>query len=138
MRSPRTAVLVFVFALAAANLAVTFNRSLIPQSIDGRVERVEWRYEKHIGLDDVFLLTVGGRTTQIDASLAGAVEQGDRVTKRAFSRTLTTPDGDVTLSPSREFWRMTVAMPLLCVLALLLVFHRNESSGLALSFIVRR
>ncbi|HVE76638.1 MAG TPA: hypothetical protein VND22_07725, partial [Actinomycetota bacterium] len=127
LRSPRAAVLVFVLSLAAANLAVTFNRSLIPQSIDGRVDQVERRFEKHVGLDDVFLLTVGGRTTQIDATLAGAVEQGDRVKKRAFSRTLTTPDGDITLSPSREFWRMAVAMPVLFGLALFLALHRNRS-----------
>ena len=61
MRSPRWWVLAVVVALAAANVWVTFRRSGIPASLDGTVDRIEVRPEKHPGLDDVHLVTIAGK-----------------------------------------------------------------------------
>ena len=111
--------------LGAANLVLTLSRSLIPFALDGTVKDIVWRYEKHIGLDDVFLLTVGGRTIQVDAQVAWALQPGDHVSKPAFARTAQVNGAAVRLTASREFWRMAIAMPLIVVICALLTRRKR-------------
>ena len=121
MRSPRLYLLVLLLALALANLWSTFHRSGIPVALSGRVERVELRTEKHPGLDDVYLVRVGGRTTHLDADVASLFEVGADVQKAAWSRSLTTSRGVQQISVSTDFKRMTIAMPLIVALGLILL-----------------
>jgi hypothetical protein len=111
--------------LAVGNLWATFHRSGIPVGLAGRVERIEVRREKHPGLDDVHLVTVAGQVIHLDAEVAALLQVGDEVRKSGWSASLTTPSGTFRLTPSRDFWRMLRAMPLLFGGALLLLRGRQ-------------
>jgi hypothetical protein len=138
LRSRRVVVLVAVAAFALGNLAVTLLRSTIPIALNGPVTHLETRAEKHPGVDDVHLLTVGGRKLQIDAAVADRLRVGDVIDKRGWSRTLHTPRGDVRLEPSADVWGMAVAMPIVCAVSTILAVRRRlrqrrRSTGEALS-----
>lgn len=129
MRSPSALLLALAAVLCCGNLWVTFHRSGIPVALDGYVERIEVRREKHPGLDDVHLVKVAGSVTHLDANVAGLLHEGDRLDKRAWSTELVTPRGTRRLGLSRDFWRMLIAMPLLAGLAVLLLRRGRPSSA---------
>jgi hypothetical protein len=109
-------------ALAIGNGYETLRRSTIPLAVDGRVESLEVRREKHPGVDDVHLLVVGGRTIHVDAAVARAVERGAELHKDAWSATLRVDAAPRRLSPSRDTTGMMVVMPVvLLVLGALLL-----------------
>ena len=87
----------------------------------GVVEGVEVRREKHPGLDDVHLVRISGCETHLDAGTASLIRVGDEIRKPAWSATLTTPQGTSSIRLSRDFRRMTVAMPLVTLLVLFLL-----------------
>jgi hypothetical protein len=126
LRSPRIVVLAAVALLALGNLAVTLLRSTIPLALNGTVTRLETRTEKHPGVDDVHLLTVGGRELQIDAEVAGLLHVGDAIEKKPWSRTLRTPRGIVRLNPSADVWGMTMAMPIIAAASAILVLRQRR------------
>jgi hypothetical protein len=126
-------VLVIVAGLALGNLSVTFLRSTIPLAVRGTVRALETRTESHPGVDDVHLVTIGGRRLHIDAAVASHLQIGDSVQKRAWSRTLHTSRGAVRLNPSAEVWGMAITMPLIAALALLLLPRYQSPHHRALS-----
>lgn len=128
MRSPSTYLLTLVAVLALGNLWCTFHRSGIPVSLTGRVEAVEVRREKHPGLDDVHLVTIGGRQIHLDAEVAAHLAEGEAVRKAAWSRHMETRGGSLAVVPSRDFLRMALAMPLVAMLALALLRRRRLPS----------
>ena len=123
MRSPSAYLLALVALLALGNLWFTFRRSGIPATLTGTVESVEVRREKHPGLDDVHLVTISGREIHLDADVASLLRVGDETRKAWGSTALTTPRGRSHIAPSKDFWRMIIAMSLLFGLALLLLGH---------------
>ncbi|MEZ6010222.1 MAG: hypothetical protein R3F05_21005 [Planctomycetota bacterium] len=129
MRSPRVHLLILAVLLAAGNVAWTFMRSGVPFSLEGTVERIEVRREKHPGLDDVHLVTIGGQTLHVDADVAGALREGDRVSKQAWSWSLSTPREQVRLGLSNDARGMLVAMPLLVLLGLVALRWGARSSA---------
>ena len=124
MRSPSAYLFALAALLALGNLWFTFHRSGIPVSLTGTVERVEVRQEKHPGLDDVHLVTISGREIHLDAEVASLVEPGDEIQKGQWSTSLTTSRATRGIRPSKDFWRMVLAMPLLVGLAALLLGYR--------------
>ncbi len=123
---PRFLLLALCGGLALGNLWTTFCRSGIPVGLSGVVESVEVRREKHPGLDDVWLVRVGGREVHLDAEVASLVRLGDGLRKPAWSAELVTPRGTFGVSVSKDFRRMAVAMPLLIGLAVFLCWRRSN------------
>jgi hypothetical protein len=108
--------------LVLGNLAVPLLRSTIPLGLDGTVTKIQNRVEKHPGIDDVHLVTIGGQTLVMDRAVAGHLDVGDTVQKDAWSRTLRTQRETVKLSPSSDVWGMVITMPLVILLCGLLLW----------------
>ena len=111
MRTTRKLLLFLLFSFCLLNLTETLARSAIPFRLEGKIQKLELRPEMELGVDDVHLLTVGNRVFQIDAELAGKLQVGDPISKKAWDRTLQTSRGAVRLSPSKDFRGMAVVMP---------------------------
>lgn len=110
MRSPRGVIGILLVALCFGNLVETFRRSTIPLRLEGQVDAVEVRREKHPGLDDVHLLWIKGRGIHVDARVAEHLRQGDRISKSRWSSVLQTPRGPVTIRISKDFRGMVGTM----------------------------
>ena len=126
MRSPSAWLLVLVVLLAAGNLGSTLSRSGIPAELTGYVERVEVRREKHAGLDDAHLVTIGERELHLDAEVAALLHEGDEVGKAAWSTDLVIQGHKHRVGLSKDFIRMALAMPLLVILAGGLLWRRRQ------------
>ena len=112
MRTGANRLLFFLLlSFCLLNLAETLGRSAIPFSLQGKIKRLELRYEVEPGVDDVHLLTVGNRVLQVDADLAERLRPGDLISKKAWERSLRTPRGAVRLSLSQDFRGMAAATP---------------------------
>ncbi len=120
-----------VVLFALGNLYATLNRSTIPRSLHGTVVRLQVVHEKHPGLDDVHLLTLGERTIQVDPELAAHLRVGERVDKDAWSATLSTSSGSIHLSTSKDFHGMVVTMPVLLVVTLAALLWRPSREPVA-------
>lgn len=106
-----------------ANIGLTLRRSLFLSSLDGEVSRIEVRQEKHPGLDDVYLVTVGPKTRVVDAGIASKLREGDRVHKARFAMHLALSRGGRVATPlSPDSSGMLLAMPVLMVLGALVLF----------------
>lgn len=128
MRSSRLSILALVVLLALANVAVTIRRSTIPLSLRGGVSDIQRRFEKHPGMDTVYLITVDEETIQVDEELALRLDEGDVIEKRAWSTQMDVNRGRTTLDTSTDFDRMLVAMPILVLVTLWLLFGSRHSS----------
>ena len=107
--------------LAIGNTYETLRRSTIPLEIEGQVNALEVRREKHPGVDDVHLLSVDGRSVHVDAQVASIVSRGSKLRKDPWSSQLWIDQAAHRLSPSRDSKGMLIAMPvILLVLAVLL------------------
>ena len=116
-RRAAAALLALAAAFALLAIAATVNRSLIPRSVDGTVEHIEVRTEKHVGIDDVWLVHVGGDVMHVDAGTARHLREGDRLRKGAWRTTLTA-DGetlDLGLSDDARAMLWVIPLTLLCV-----------------------
>ena len=111
MRIPSKLLFFLLLSFCLLNLAETLGRSAIPFCLEGRIRKLETRYEVEPGVDDVHLLIVENRVLQIDAELASRLRTGDRISKKPWGRTLQTPRGAVRLSLSEDFRGMAVVMP---------------------------
>lgn len=114
-----------VFALAAVvfgliNVGITFARSTIPYALHGRIEAIDLKFEKHPGVDDVYLVTINGRSYHVDRAVGVRLDQSDRIDKQAWSASLRTPRETVRLRPSADARRMTAVMPVAVLAALAL------------------
>lgn len=98
--------------LCLGNLWTTFLRSGIPLGIDGRVDSIEIRNEKHPGVDDVHLVGVGGRVLHLDKAFVQQLEEGDTVRKRPWSTSGKVGGKTLKLGASRDFYGMVFAMVL--------------------------
>lgn len=127
MRSPSTWLLLLLVGCCVGNLWTTFQRSGIPLAFEGVVQQIEVRAEKHAGVDDVHLVTIGGATWHLDATIASRIEIGDRVAKSVFSTRLEVGDRVLHLHPDRDFWRMVVALPVVLVGGWLLLRRRRAT-----------
>jgi hypothetical protein len=107
-------------SLAGANLWFAAVRSTIPLKFEWRVVEKRRLAEKHPGFDDVYLLNLGPRGwVQVDEAVYSAVEEGDRIRKQAWSRTLEIENRSIDLEWSRDVAGMLRVMPgvLLVILA---------------------
>ena len=86
----------------------------------GTVARVEIRHEKHPGIDDVYLVEIGGRTFHLDSAIASRLTQGDLIKKKGWSRSMKVNAQTVRLRVSPDFKGMLVAMPLMVLIAFVL------------------
>ncbi|MDQ4027224.1 MAG: hypothetical protein M3214_04125 [Actinomycetota bacterium] len=118
MRSPKVVLGLGTLVLCVFNLYVLISRSLIPAGVEGVVTGTEVRIEKLPGTDDVHIVEIDGRQIHVDSSIEGALSKGERVSKPAFSTSLETSDGPLSLRPSTEFWRMLIVMPSMLALTL--------------------
>lgn len=116
-----------VMVLALGNIAVTFRRSTIPMAFEGRVGSIEARSEKHEGVDDVYLLSIGERTVQIDEAVADLVDEGDPIHKEAWSRKIVVGGRPAEVEVSKDFRRMAIVMPGIVLIALLILYRRRPS-----------
>lgn len=121
MRSPSgisaAALVLLAVAFVALNVAATFHRSLIPIAVDGTVTGIEVRREKHPGIDDVWLVTIGDRRLHVDAPIGRALGEGARVTKTAWAQRLVIDGTPRTLALSRDARAMLAVMPLTLLVA---------------------
>lgn len=113
--------------LAAGNLAETFRRTTIPLALDGSVTDEEMFIEKHQGVDDIHLITIGDRRLHVTKPVAELIEVGDRVQKRAWSRSISVDGTSSRLSPSADLLGMLIVMPL--VLAVVILLNATTVSG---------
>ncbi len=120
------ALLVAAVGFALCNVWATFSRSLIPTTIEGPVERVEVRREKHPGVDDVWLVHVGGRRLHVDAQTAAQLETGLPLRKQAWRRTLFAGGRPIPLHVSAEATGMLLVMPLTLVSAAAAAWSRTR------------
>lgn len=127
-RSAATWFLVTVAVLfAVANVAVTVHRSLIPVGLDGVVESIEVREEKHPGVDDVWLVSVGGRRVHADAGIASQLAEGERVDKARWDRRLRVDGTAMPLRLSSDATGMLWVMPVV-LLALAAVWWAGRQA----------
>ena len=124
MRSSRSLLLLFAFVLCVGNVYVTLSRSTIPLGFDGMAEPVEIQAEDRPGIDDVFLLPVGGEELHVDQSVAERVIVGERLHKETWSSTIRTGDQTFRVEPSRDFYKMLFVMPVVFVTLLAIVIRR--------------
>lgn len=117
--------LILALGFAALNLIATWHRSLIPLALDGTISAIEVRPEKHPGIDDVWLVTIGNRRLHVDAATGRALSEGAQVAKPAWGRRLTVDGAALPLAPSRDARAMLAVMPLAVVAAGLAV-HLNR------------
>lgn len=110
--------------LCVGNLWTTFFRSGIPLGIDGRVDSLEIRHEKHPGVDDVHLVGVGGRVLHLDKAMAEQLEVGDTLTKSPWSTSAKVGAKTLKLGASRDFYGMVFVMALLTGTALFVTSRR--------------
>jgi hypothetical protein len=104
--------LCLALAFALANIAVTVSRSLIPRHVSGTADRIEVRREKHAGVDDVWLVHIGGRPVHVDAETASRVREGAALRKDAWDRRLRVGSEVVELGLSDDARGMLWVMPL--------------------------
>ena len=125
MPSPKSisilAILLLGVLFAGGNLWFTAARSTIPLRMSGTITRKQRLIEKTPGVDDVFIITLGGnRQFQIDGHLFDAIGLGQFVRKTALSRTLEIDVRTFNLAWSRDFRGMMWAMPLTLVICIAL------------------
>lgn len=98
---------------------------MIPLELNGVVSRLEIRHEKHPGIDDIYLVTIGGRRYHVDRTVGPRLLPGAEITKRRWSKLLETSDGTVQLRASRDAYSMLVAMPVVAIVGFLLMSSRD-------------
>ena len=94
--------------------------SLIPQAVDGRVDRIGYHSDTGyrfwvLRLDDGRALVVD---RQVVSTLGPAKMEGRAVSKDRWSTTLHVGNRTVDLRPSRAFWQVLAALGALCFLGL--------------------
>ena len=112
--------------LCVGNLTFTFLRSTIPFELDGRVNDIVFITEKHPGLDDIFVITIGDRDIRVDPDIAREIDVGDHVRKDAWSTEMVISEEDseraLGVQPSRDFNRMVVVMPVIALAVAVLLY----------------
>ncbi|MDQ1711759.1 MAG: hypothetical protein QOE45_1209 [Frankiaceae bacterium] len=106
-----------VVAFAGFGAWAMVARSAIPLRWHGTVTDIRLVTEKHRGIDDVWFVSVNGRSVHVDAALARTLDVGDRVDKGAWERTLRVDGEPRRLALSRDARRMLVLAPLVVVAA---------------------
>ena len=129
MRSAKYAILLLITVLGTFDLWHAWQRTAIPLAIDGTVECVEVRPEKHAGCDDVHLVTIDGRVWHLDPLVGKRLVRGDVIHKLAYDRTLETPRGKVQLEPSADVRGMLIVLPALLVLSIVMLWRRRETTS---------
>lgn len=124
--SPRAALLALGVALAVVGIAVPLLQTLIPRRVDGTVTRVDVRYEKHPGSDDIYVVTIGGhRPLVVHREVGRRLVEGEHVEKERFSRTLRQGDRTLRLGiPAETRGVLTVTALTLALAAILLSDNR--------------
>lgn len=124
--------LVIGVLLAAGNLWFAAARSLIPLSLDNRIQKAELRWEKHPGVDDVHLIWLDdGRVLQVDLPIskvptAGVLSEGVQVQKASWARTVRLDGREMQLDWSADFRGLVKCMPVfLAVLAVAVLLLAN-------------
>lgn len=109
---PVVVLLLLGAAFAVGNLWFSAVRSTIPLHLDGHVTHKDRLFEKTLGVDDVYVVTIGDDTPiQVDRSVYEAIDLNCLVHKDAWSRKLEIDDRTIELEYSSDFKGMTLAMP---------------------------
>ena len=124
-RVAQVVMLVLVAGFAVTAIVATVNRSLIPRALDATVTAVEVRSEKHVGVDDVWLIHLDGRPVHVDAATAEQLPQGATVRKQAWERHAVVDGRRLRLALSDDARGMLAVMPLTVVVALVAVYGRR-------------
>lgn len=107
------ALLLLGIAFAAGNVGFAAMRSTIPTELHGNVTRKQRLLEKHPGVDDVCMITLGDhRPIQVDRSVFDLVKVSQSVDKRAWAKIMEVDGKETTLEWSADFYGMLWAMPL--------------------------
>lgn len=111
-------VLVIMIMIAAVfwmiGIMNTLSRTIIPYEIEAEtVLNIEVHQEHQPGRDDMTRIHTNRRTLRVDPNVAACVKVGDRVTKAAWSRIVTGPDGESCLLGWPRQLRTVVIVPLL-------------------------
>ncbi|MFO0914735.1 MAG: hypothetical protein U0795_17385 [Pirellulales bacterium] len=128
--------LVIGVVLAAGNLWFAAARSLIPLSLDNRIQKTELRWEKHPGVDDVRLIWLDdGRVLQVDlpiseAPAAGVLSEGVLVQKTSWARTMRLGGKEMQLDWSADFRGLVKCMPVVLAVLAVSVLLLANSQGL--------
>jgi hypothetical protein len=95
-------------------ILITLSRTMIPYGYAGEtVINVMVHHEHLPGRDDMIMVRTDRRTLRVDPNAADCVKVGDRVTKAAWSRTVTGSSGaSCTLGWPKQL-RTVVVVPLL-------------------------
>ena len=109
--------MVLVLLGCLANIVITMRRSLFLVELDGRVERIEVRAEKHPGFDDIYLIDFGSGARVVDAAIAQNLAQQGLVTKNRMDSYLASNGSKVPTPLSRDTKGMLIAMPLVSLVA---------------------
>ena len=126
-RSGWLAILGMATALALLALAATASRGPYGVALDGRVERIEIRHEKHPPIDDVHLVYINGDSTHVDRQLALQFSRGVPLRKGRLDTSVMIGGRTVDLRASTDLRRAAVVMPLMLLLIGLLLAVRNHS-----------
>jgi hypothetical protein len=112
-------------ALATASLAVGLGtavcRSTIPRALDGVVTAKAAEADGPLPSETAYFIAVDQHRLQVDRAVHDAVAVGDRIHKRRWSATLTTPRGGVPLRLSRDVRGLAPVAGLLLATAALLL-----------------
>lgn len=126
MRSPKVVLAALGIVLCVANLVVTLWRSTIPLEIDGAVERIEFLTEENPGIDDIYVLHIGGDEMHVDPEVAARLTPNVYVSKDAWSTHLVVGRYDtartIDLQPSEDFTGSAITMPIVAVVLLVLLY----------------
>ncbi len=102
-------------------------RSTIPWRLDGKVTWVEVREEKHPGVDDAWYVTVDGKARHWDSALATTLNEGDRVSKDRWDRSLSVNGEATMLRLSDDARSMLVVFPVLSATAFALAWTKRRT-----------
>lgn len=107
-------------SFAAGNLWFSAVRSTIPLQLHGNAAKKERLIEKTLGVDDVYLVTLGdGTHIQVDGPVYEAIVLNRLVRKDAWSRKLESDGTIIDVDWSHDFNGMLWAMPSVMVLFVL-------------------
>lgn len=134
MRSPEnthrhvaTVLILAAVLFAALGAWALVERSTIAWHLDGKVTNVEVREEKHPGIDDAWFVTVDGKARHWDSALADTIDEGDRIAKGRWDRTLLVNGDETRLRISDDARAMLVLFPVISATALALAWPRRRS-----------
>ena len=121
MRWARWSLVLLAASMFLVGIGTATVRSTISRELAGVVTAKSAEPDGPLPSETAYFLSVDGRRMQVDRAVHDAVERGDVITKRRWSRSLATPRGVVRLRLSRDTRGLSPLALALVVLAALLL-----------------